>query len=188
MVALWLGVVGLGQVAFSRYMNTPAKSLAPARSWPLGSGVSRSRSGPTLVMAAHPQCPCTRATLTELEHILAASPGRLQSRILFILPRGYAPAWAYTATWKQAQALPGVTCALDRGGAEARRFHLSTSGETEIFDASGTLVFSGGLTVSRGEVGNNPAEESVESLLGTGKATLSHSPVFGCSLFAGSGQ
>ena len=183
-MALWVLAVGLGQVAFSRYNNTPAKSLAPAWSWPRGSGLNRSRSGPTLVMAAHPQCPCTRATLTELEHILATSPGHLEVRILFVLPPGYAPSWAYSDTWRQARALPGVTCSLDRGGAEARRFHLATSGQTEIFDQHGNLVFSGGLTVSRGEVGDNPAEASVESLLRTGKTTIASSPVFGCALFS----
>ena len=38
---------------------------APAR-WPEASALVRNADGPTLVLFAHPKCPCTDASLAEL--------------------------------------------------------------------------------------------------------------------------
>lgn len=186
-VVLWVVAVCLGQVAFSRYANTPARATAPVQEWPKSSTQPVQR-GVTLVMAVHPQCPCTRASLSQLEQIMARSDGRMQARLLFMLPRGYQEGWAHSGTWNQAKAIPGVERILDREGQEARRFHLTTSGQTALFAADGTQIFSGGITVARGETGHNPAQDSIESYLQTGKTPLKRSPIFGCSLFSGSGQ
>jgi hypothetical protein len=43
--------------------NTPgAAGDAPAQ-WPADSGLSRAGDAPTLILFAHPQCACTRASL-----------------------------------------------------------------------------------------------------------------------------
>jgi hypothetical protein len=49
-----------------------------------------------------------------------------------------------------------------------------------LFDSHGKLLFEGGITGSRGHVGDNEGEDSVISLLTTGRAERHEHPVFGC--------
>ena len=87
-VAVWLCLVFAGTAALMRYKNAPGAQLdAPAR-WPAESRLVRIPGEATLVMAAHPQCPCTRASLTELERLLSRVRGRMHAVVLFVKPRG----------------------------------------------------------------------------------------------------
>jgi hypothetical protein len=65
---------------------------------------------------------------------------------------------------------------------EARRFHAATSGETFLFDASGKLLFQGGVTASRGHEGENIGRSTLTALVLTGQAERDRSVVFGCAL------
>ena len=55
-------------------------------------GLARARSSAshaqTLVMFVHPRCPCTRASIAELERVVAQSGGTVKPRIVFSLPDG----------------------------------------------------------------------------------------------------
>ncbi len=73
----------------------------------------------------------------------------------------------------------------DSDGAEARRFGVETSGQTLLYDAHGTLIFSGGITGSRGHAGENARSElALVALLTQGRPERRASGVFGCPLFA----
>lgn len=183
---LWLVLVGVGLWWFNRESFTPGAAGSPHALWPVDSRVpvSTSPGAHTLVLALHPECPCSRATVEELGVILATNGDRLQARVLMVqyaaLPR---PA-EETALWKQAAVLPGVWLQADPEGAESRRFAIETSGETRLYDAHGQLVFHGGITVSRGHAGPNPARDAIRSLLAQTRAAATpvSTPVFGCSL------
>ena len=43
---------------------------------------------PTLIMLVHPQCPCSRASLTELSRLAALCPNRANISVLFLRPAG----------------------------------------------------------------------------------------------------
>ena len=65
---------------------------APAH-WPADSQIALSRRGATLMLFAHPHCPCTRATLGELEKIVARCPGSVTIWVLFLEPAGCDASW-----------------------------------------------------------------------------------------------
>jgi len=67
---------------------------------------------------------------------------------------------------------------------EARRFGVETSGQTLLYDAGGRLIFSGGITGSRGHAGDNAGEAALVALLTSGQADRRATSVFGCPLFA----
>ncbi len=70
----------------------------------------------------------------------------------------------------------------DDGALMAAAFGAETSGQVFLYDAQGSLRFSGGITESRGHVGDNAGRAAVEQLL-QGKAPVkTRTPVFGCSL------
>ena len=181
--AFWLVCVVTGVSLVMAYENKPGMSAAAPRRWPAQSRLVPASSGPTLILLAHPQCPCTRATMTELEEILARASHPPKTYVLFLRPAGFAEGWERTALWQSAAKLPGVTPVRDDGGVEARRFGAETSGQTLLYDASGTLVFSGGITGARGQAGNNAGRAALVDLLSRGQAGRPGTSVFGCPLF-----
>ena len=157
----WLLAVVGGLSVLGRFDNTPGTGANAPGQWPAASRLSRSADGPTLVLLAHPQCSCTRASLDELTEALARVRVRPKTYVLFLKPEGFADGWEQTETWRLASAIPGVTAVRDESGREARRFGAATSGETLLYDAAGTLVFSGGITGSRGHAGDNYAQRAI---------------------------
>ena len=180
---LWLLVISIGLWMLWGYENTPGKAAEPPREWPADSKILPARDHATLVMLAHPHCPCTRATIGELASIMAHSQGRLTAYVLFLKPTGFSEEWEKSDLWQSAASIPGVTAVIDDEGAEANRFHAATSGQTVLYDTGGRLLFSGGITASRGHYGDNAGQSAIVSLVNSGAADLTETSVFGCPLF-----
>jgi len=179
---LWLGSVGLGGAKLWSYKTTPGAAAPGQTVWPAASRIPRDGTRPTLVMMAHPQCVCTRASIGELENLVRRVRGRMAARVVFVVPRGAARSWTESDTWRTVQNTPGVTSWIDEGGREAARFGAQTSGQVFLYAADGRLLFSGGITPLRGHLGDSAGQERIVSLLTTGRAEGSTSRVFGCAL------
>ena len=183
---LWLLAIGFGQRVVLDYEKSPgpaAAAAAAAPGWPAASRVARRPGMFTLVLFAHPHCPCTRASLAELERILARRPGRAATTVLFVRPEGVEAGWERTDSWRSAGAIPGVAVAVDPGGVEARRFGARTSGEVALFDPDGRLAFRGGITGARGHPGENAGADAVLARLAGAAPEATEAPAFGCPLF-----
>jgi hypothetical protein len=76
-----------------------------------------------------------------------------------------------------------VTVIQDEDGLEARRFHATTSGHAIVYDARASLLFTGGITASRGHSGDNEGRSAIVSLLTEGVAERKETLTFGCSLY-----
>lgn len=184
LAAFWLCGVASGLWVLWAYDNRPgAAANAPAR-WPSASVLTASRTTPTLVVIAHPQCSCTRASLDELAEILARAKTRPRTYVLFLKPSSTDAGWEQTDLLKRATAIPGVRVLRDDDGLEARRFGAETSGQTFLYDDHGALTFSGGITGSRGHAGENDSERTLIALLSEGQPAERSTSVFGCPLFA----
>jgi hypothetical protein len=182
-ILVWLLVVSIGLWILWGYENTPGASAEAPRRWPADSRIQPAKDRATLVMLAHPQCPCTRASIGELASLMAHSQGRVTAYVLFLKPSGFVEDWEKTDLWQSAASIPGVNVVADESGAEARRFHAATSGQTLLFDAEGRLLFSGGITGSRGHSGDNAGRSAIVSLVNAGVAERTETFVFGCPLF-----
>jgi len=186
---LWAAGAGWGLWVLAAYANSPGESGAVPAAWPAGSRLERAADRATLVMLAHPHCPCTRASIAELERALAAGGETVATHVVFIQPAAAGPEWRQSDLLRRAAAIPGVRVHWDAGEAEARRFGIQTSGHTLLYDAGGRLLFSGGITGARGHEGDNTGRSAIVSLLLQGKAARARSLVFGCSLgAAGAGK
>ncbi len=180
--AVWLCAVGVGLGIMLNYETTPGIAATPPKQWPAGSRIRNDPRLPTLVVLAHPHCPCTRATLGELNRLMARLQGRLAAYVLFLKPKASSEDWEKTDLWRTAAAIPGVTVLGDEDGVEAARFDAGVSGHTMLYDANGKLLFSGGITASRGHSGDNAGRSAIISLVTTGVAERKQTPVFGCAL------
>ena len=176
--AIWLSLAAAGSALMLWFQSTPGAQAEPPHAWPAGSALTHQRM--TLVMIAHPRCPCTRASLEELARIMARADGRLDAHVLFLQPSNAPANWAHTDLWRAAEQIPGVAVHLD-DGTEAHRFHAQTSGQTLLYDA-GALLFAGGITAGRGHAGDNLGEQNILALLERPTAESHRSPVYGCPL------
>ncbi|MEW5848960.1 MAG: RedB protein [Myxococcota bacterium] len=181
-MALWLALLTSGYAAVVRYKSTAGEHGEIPAQWPSASALARSSVGKTLVMAAHPHCPCTRASISELARLLSRAGPGVTAQVLFMTPSDVAPGWEETALFRRAQEIDGVTVVRDRDGVEAERFGLRTSGHTALYDENGTLLFHGGITPARGHEGESAGQLAVVKLVRGESATEHEAKVFGCGL------
>ena len=167
--------------ALLRYENEPGKIGQIPSVWPDSSAVELAKDRPTLLMFAHPQCPCTRASMDELAQIIAHVREGLRVYVLFYTPAGADNDWQNSSNRRTAAQIPGVTVLSDIDGAEAHRFGAETSGHAFVFDPSGQLLFNGGITGSRGHSGDNAGVDAILSLTKKQASSRPHTSVFGCS-------
>jgi hypothetical protein len=180
--ALWCSLVGGGFTWIARAgQASGAVAIAPAR-WPAGATLTRATDRPTLLVTLHPQCPCSQATVSELERLMRDRAGKVDLRVLFVRPKGLVDDPERSSLWERVASIPGARAQIDEGGVITAAFGAFTSGQVFLYDASGELLFSGGITASRAHEGDNAGRDAVESLLDRRNAPA-HTPVFGCSLF-----
>jgi hypothetical protein len=179
--ALWFATVASGMAVILDYESRPGPAARPPTDWPSGTQVARIPGRATLVMLAHPHCPCTRASVGELARLMAHVQGRLTATVLFLSPSSAPIDWEQTDLWQSAAAIPSVAVRRDVDGVEAARFGAVTSGQVIVYDAAGGMVFSGGITGGRGHAGDNAGRSAILALV-DGEPSTRESPVFGCSL------
>ncbi len=182
LACLWAVGIGGGMFLLARHDGSPGGAARAPEHWPSDSQISRDGRRPTLIMFAHPRCPCTRASLGELEKLVARRPDGATCWVVYFEPTDADREWQTTDFPAAASVIPGVHVIRDVDGREARRFGAQTSGQTLLYDSGGTLRFSGGMTFARGHAGDNDGRASIESLLANGASEVSQTPVFGCPI------
>jgi hypothetical protein len=178
----WLVLVGAGFTVLARYQNASGSVGRTPSDWPRQTRVALDQKRNTLLMFVHPQCPCSRASVEELNRLLARCHEGVAVQVWFFKPAGFPTDWTRSGLWRSAAAIPGVAVQEDPDGAQARLFGAETSGFVLLYDPHGKLRFKGGITGSRGHAGDNIGEDAVVSLLDGEEAKVSQTPVYGCSL------
>lgn len=180
--AIWFGASYGGLVMLTMYANSPGPSHQAPRRWPVTSSIRLSDRGATLILFAHPRCPCTRASLGELEKIAARFPDSVTLWVVFFKPTEFEDSWDQTDLRRTAEAIPAVRVASDMDGDEAHRFNATTSGQVLLYNDQGELLYSGGITLARGHAGDNAGRSAIESYLMGNLPISRQSPVFGCPI------
>ena len=180
--ALWLGLIATGFGMLMVHDYSAGKDTPVSTFWPADSHLPHVDGRPTLIMFAHPRCPCTRASLEELKVVMQQCQGRMTAYIVFLQPEGKEEEWSHTELRQSAEAIPGVTVRSDDHGHEARCFQVETSGHVLLYDARQRLQFSGGITASRGHAGDNRGRTTLVGMLAHGAKSVGATPVFGCPL------
>jgi hypothetical protein len=179
---LWLIGAALGQRVLLNYDYAAAAPGIPPETWPVRTKVPRTPGLPSIVVVAHPHCPCSRATVEELARIMALLHNRVTATVIFVRPSGFSQEWEMTALRRDAARIPGVSVVSDLNGVEASLFGAEASGQTMLYDAAGNLRFSGGITASRGHAGDSPGRSAILAIVNTGNSSRSSTSVYGCSL------
>jgi hypothetical protein len=182
-VTAWGILAGLGMLQLQVYQSKADAAAQAPEEWPKDLGTFRSDGCLSIIVFVHPHCPCSSATLRELERLVARIGENSQATVVFWHPQGVAADWNKGSLWAQAQRIPGVRVIDDRDSALTRRFGVRTSGQALAYDAAGRLKFSGGITAARGHSGDNAGADAVLAIAKmTDELSRTCSPVFGCSL------
>ncbi|MGE3974103.1 MAG: hypothetical protein AB7F59_06210 [Bdellovibrionales bacterium] len=182
LLPIWgiLLIVGFWQLF--NYAGTPGKAASIQIEWPKDTELKRGADLPTLIVFGHPRCPCSTASVRELERLLPHIKNKVRSYVVFVKPKSQSDDWAKEELWQETQKLPEINTILDVGGLEANRFGAKTSGQVFLYDSQGQLAFHGGITPERGHMGDSNGRQAILSFVQTGKTAIASAPVFGCSL------
>jgi hypothetical protein len=183
---LWILAIGGGFSALLRFELTPGAPGTAVKQCASDDRPLLPGNRPTLMMLAHPLCPCTRASLDELEFIMTECRGGVNAYVLFYEPSNSTSTWSRSQVWRRAAAIPGVRVLADRNGARASRLGGQTSGTLLVWDPSGRALFKGGITGARGHVGLNEGRQTVIRIVRQQSVERTTTPVFGCPLFGSS--
>lgn len=184
MDVIWAGLVLACLSFLFLYQGRAGRQADAPAVWP--GGLQR-RAEFTLVMFAHPKCPCTRASLAQLERLLQ-SHSLLEAQVVFLQPGSSEADFYRGELWEKAGQLPRVTLVRDEGGALCELFATYTSGQALLYDGAGVLRFAGGLTPGRGHEGDSAGLDAVSAFLAAKPDAAAIPPVpvavYGCPLFA----
>ncbi len=180
-VSLWVVTLVAGELLVARFDSRPGAAGASPASWPPSTTIARAADRAELLVFLHPFCPCSRATLTELERVLASDGRRADVQLVVSWPQEALPRDSGSLV-ERARSVAGARVVLDLGAREAARFGARTSGLVLLYDASGRLRFEGGITGSRGHEGDNAGEDALLSALRDSGGERRASPVYGCPL------
>ena len=177
----WVACIAAAFAYLNRYSSIPGAASTVSQSASEFLASVRQPERPIILVAVHPRCPCTNATLAELGDLLARSHGRCDAVVLEFQPLNPVSDWPKPAT---SLTLGGVRVRViaDPAGQLAEKIGARTSGHLVFVDAAGAIRFQGGLTLSRGHRGRSPAQDAMLAAITGGKPALTNAPVFGCAL------
>lgn len=124
----------------------------------------------------------------ELEKILARTKSKVNVTTVFYRPPSESEDWSKTALHAAAQKQKFINPNsyqrhLEDNGGEIALFGTTTSGSVLLYDSLGDLKFYGGITASRGHVGDNDNSDTLYAILdGSTVQTTISTPVFGCHI------
>lgn len=179
----WGVSIAAGLFLFLTYSQTPGLMMQAPTQWPVGSSLETDPTRWTLVMVAHPKCPCTAASVHELRELIAWTDTPLTTHVVFLSGTEDDPNWFSGRTVEIARASSGVQVHFDPKNQEVERFATATSGHVLLYDTSGHLRYSGGITPARGHRGANRGSGMILSLLNDRVSTGNQLPVYGCAMF-----
>lgn len=182
-VAVWLASLVASAAVLERYARTPG-SAGEASPASLSQGNAAASGTWRVTMYAHPKCPCTRASLAELARVARATGSgvSVEYEVVMYRPDSADDDWVRGRSWDLASEINGARIVIDPEGRIAARDGGLTSGHVVVRDASGAVVYAGGVTNGRGETGASAAGDALIHALRGGESALSVGPVFGCEI------
>lgn len=107
---------------------------------------------------------------------------RLRATVIVVKPSGVGLDWAIRDAVPVLRTLRAVEVVTDEGGDEAERFGARTSGHVLLYSPRGALLFSGGITRTRGQEGPSTGQDALVNAILRSEAATTTANVFGCGL------
>jgi hypothetical protein len=182
-VAVWLSVAVMGFAIQAKYGATPGEGSDAPGTWPAESMLQPALELPRILVFLHPHCPCSHATLAQLERVLFGAGSAVHCDLIFVAPPGTERGWEDGKLLHRARRLASASIHIDSDGTEARLFGAATSGQVLFYDTNSRLRLSAGITPLRGHAGESSGSVALRALLTGSGEPFETGAVFGCPLF-----
>lgn len=182
LVLTWCIAVAFGFSILITYSSLAGLGSVSPSNWPTDIELVDVNEGYTLLVFIHPKCPCTFATVSELERLVAEINHPCQVVFLLDCPKHLQAKWSRSALASRCNAFVGARVVLDFDGELATGFKAKNSGHCLLY-LEGQLLFQGGVTTERGHEGQSLGRVALRQILTGQKTTIRRTPVFGCELF-----
>jgi hypothetical protein len=182
-MATWavLVVAALGGLAAYSFAPGPQSAPPPRGQFQPSDASNDDRF--ELVMAVHPKCPCTRASVGELARLVARFPDQLRCTVLAYRPANADADWDETVLIQSARQQPHTTVVFDDEGKHVRELGMSTSGSVILYSPAGKPEYWGGITMARGHAGDSIGSDAIHAILTGRTPDRRTAPVFGCAIY-----
>lgn len=187
LVGTWIVIVILGLGMLARHEFTPAPLARAAEVWPIQMPFALDSSRSSLLIFMHPNCPCSQASMVEFARLITRVGTNVSAHVIVYSWLNEPGDSRQSGAWKAASILPGVMLHEDENGSLARQFNVTTSGHVLLYDRAGGLLFSGGITGSRGHSGDNAGLAAIINLIESGSTEaqpIATTDVFGCAILS----
>ena len=179
---VWVIALLAGFAGLERYASAAGEGRAPASGVAKAFTSYRRANRALAVMAIHPRCPCTQASVAELADFIARAGTACDALIVHVVPEGADVDWPLANT----RILGGreVPVIADPEGKLAAMLGAETSGHVVLIDAAGQVRFHGGITRARGHRGRATGQDAMLAALSRQRsaAEFCSAPVYGCAL------
>ena len=186
LVTVWGLSVSVGLFGMIQHESTPCGIASAPPNLPVDAKIQSIEGHSNLLVFVHPYCPCSNATISELERIVARTPEHLTTNVIFWHPRNMSQDWHQTSLWKRAKQIPGVHVLDDVDGILTHQYQVKTSGQALLYDTEGRLRFTGGITPARAHSGDNLGCDAILAIANSREQSnqllCQQCAVFGCPI------
>lgn len=180
--------IAIGFALLYAHDSKPGLQFASPSLWPSDVEIERPMDVSSLLIFVHPQCPCTFASLAELERVVGQSGSSLETIVILNAPAEKLEEWMQTSVANRAKGISRARIVVDGDGKLSAKFRVTVSGQCLLYSPNGQLLFQGGLTASRGHEGESAGQSVLMHLIAhPERDALSNQqvreiPVYGCEL------
>ena len=186
LIMAWISAIAVGTFALWQYDSEPGP--AGHRNPTLASQARSELDEPNrfkICVFLHPRCPCSVATVRELERMLSLIAKPIDVHAYLYCPRSETESWTKVGAGEVVRKIPGMNVTIDWDADLARQLGVETSGHLLVYSPSSELGFTGGITTSRGHEGDSAGKLHILSIINNGvKTGVLDEPVYGCPLFS----
>lgn len=149
---------------------------------PAGSLPSDLSASTKVLLFYHPKCPCTLATIRNLNRLSSQFSSHVRIVAFAYQPQGEPNSWIESQTTRILRSNELTEVFVDPDGKTSKSFGALTSGHLLVYDRDNLLAFSGGITHLRGHEGDSCASSEFVRCVRGRNTEATRWPVFGCAI------
>ena len=184
---IWGLAVAIGFLALQLHGASSGQSGSAVEHWPRRSRIPLTTGRPTLIVAVHPLCACTRASVWELTHVLTRCEAQVEVYIFIFRPEHSGHGWGRQMACAVSARCPVFICwAIPR----AKKRPASVPAPPALLHYTlrmGDSFSAAGSPVPGAIEGDNDGRRALLGLIeGNTSSNPRETPVFGCPIFPAS--
>jgi hypothetical protein len=178
----WLFILGLLVWKQYDYKSTPGKASLFVGRAPDSSSIKFDSKHYNFITFIHPKCSCSEATIENLTTMTRDFANKnISFHVVFYSSSELGSDLENSKYVKEVKELQNTRIYFDKKLTDFSLYDVETSGQSFLFDTEKNLIFKGGITESRGHLGETLSMRKIAGYLeGEKPNSITLAPTFGC--------